>query len=478
MSFVQVEFVAFFAIVFGAYWALSAWGSPERGRRGQNLLLVVASAVFYGWVHPWFCGLLLASALLDYTAARVMTARPGWRDVALIASIGGNLIVLGYFKYFNFFVANVATVFEATGVGADLRLLKILLPVGISFYTFQTLSYTIDVYRGQLKARTRLLDVLVFVGFFPQLVAGPIERAADLLPQVERPRSFQLDRVLEGLTLALWGAVQKLCIADTLAPYIDKVFLLADPPGPLLWAAALGFTVQLYADFAGYTDIARGTARMLGFELSVNFRSPYLAATTPEFWQRWHITLSRWIRDYVLVPLVSTAPRVTVPHLIGAVTLTFMLVGLWHGARWNFVLFGLFHALAITIYTLLDRAVPDARRWRWARPFAIVVHFVVVGVVGAMIFRETRIDRIVHHLQTPPWVGSPDDFVAAAVILGMTTAVSVPFIASHFVVRYLVPELRGSPWAAPVQTTAWAVFAVALFVFYRVGGTDFIYFQF
>ncbi|MEM6925780.1 MAG: MBOAT family O-acyltransferase, partial [Myxococcota bacterium] len=317
----------------------------------------------------------------------------------------------------------------------------------------------------------------VFVGFFPQLVAGPIERAADLLPQVEQPRTFDLARVLSGLTLALWGAVQKLCIADTLAPYIDKVFLLENPSGPLIWAASLAFTVQLYADFSGYTDIARGTARMLGFDLSENFRSPYLAATTPEFWQRWHITLSRWIRDYVLVPLVGPG-RITRQRVVGAVTLTFVLVGLWHGARWNFVLFGLFHALAISMYTLGDAAFPALRRWWWARPFAIVVHFGAVGVVGAMIFRETRVDRIVSHLQSAPWVGTPDDFVAASVVVGMTVAVGVPFALGHAVVRWLVPALKGSRWAAPVQTTTWAVFAVALFVFYRVGGTDFIYFQF
>ncbi len=478
MSFVQVEFVAFFAAVFVAYWTLSSLRDSERARRGQNLLLVVASAVFYGWIHPWFCVLLLGSALLDYTAARVIARWPGWRDAALVASIGGNLLVLGYFKYFNFFVGNVAAVFAATGVDADLTLLDIILPVGISFYTFQTLSYTIDVYRGDIEARESLLDVLVFVGFFPQLVAGPIERAADLLPQVERPRGFDLSRVLDGLTLALWGAVQKLCIADTLAPYIDKVFLLEEPPGPLLWAAALGFTVQLYADFSGYTDIARGTARMLGFELSENFRSPYLAATTPEFWQRWHITLSRWIRDYVLVPLVAGARRVTRGRMIAAVTLTFVLVGLWHGARWNFVLFGLFHAVAISVYTLGDQAFPQLRRWWWARPLAIAVHFVAVGVVGAMIFRESRLDRIVSHLQTSPWSGTLDDFVAASVVLGMTAAVAVPFSLGHFVTRYVAPGLRGSRWAAPLQTTAWAVFAVALFVFYRVGRSDFIYFQF
>jgi len=477
VSFVQAEFVAFFAFVFGVYWLLTALREPERVRRWQNVLLVGASAVFYGWVHPWFCGLLLASALLDYTAARVIAARPSWRDAALVASVGGNLLVLGYFKYFNFFVANVRAVFEATGVGADLTLLSIILPIGISFYTFQTLSYTIDVYRGQIRARDSLLDVLVFVGFFPQLVAGPIERAADLLPQVERPRSFDLRRVLSGMTLALWGAVQKLCIADTLAPYIDKVFVLADPPGVLIWSASLAFTVQLYADFSGYTDIARGTARMLGFDLTPNFRSPYLAATTPEFWQRWHITLSRWIRDYVMVPLVGPG-RVTRGRLVSAIGVTFVLVGLWHGARWNFVVFGLFHALAITIYTLGDERFPQLRRWWWARPVAIVVHFLLVGVVGAMIFRETRLDRIAHHLQTAPWAGTSDDWVAASVVLGMTAAVATPFALSHLATRYLVPWLGESRWAVPLQTTAWAVFAVMLFVFYRVGGTDFIYFQF
>ncbi|MCB9677461.1 MAG: MBOAT family protein [Alphaproteobacteria bacterium] len=472
MNFVQIEFVGFMALVFTAYWLL-------RERRLQNALLVAASAVFYGWVHPWFLILLYFSATLDFLMGRAIERFPHRRKAFLALSLAGNLTMLGYFKYFDFFVDNVVTALESAGVRADLTTLGIFLPVGISFYTFQTMAYTIDVYRGELKARRDFLDYLVYVSFFPQLVAGPIERAGRLLPQVEADRKLDWTRVASGLSLAMWGAFKKVCIADTIAPYVDKVFLLDDPAGPVLWAGVLGFMAQIYSDFSGYTDIARGTARMLGFELVENFRNPYMAASTPEFWQRWHMSLSTWIRDYILAPLLGGVHHITLARFGFAVTVTFVVIGVWHGASWNFAVFGLFHGFWMFVYSAIERYRPAwFDRVPLGRPVAIAFHFVAVSMVGSLIFRESRLDRLVEHLTTPPFQGSRDDWVAVAVMLGITATACTPYLLSSLYLRFVHPWIERTVWLLPTQTTGWTIAAMAMFVFYRVSAYDFIYFQF
>ena len=337
MNFVQVEYPVFLALLLAAYWAL-----PHR--RWQNLLLVVASAVFYGWVHPWFLLLLYGSAILDFSLAQAIERFPKRRWTFVGMSAAANLSLLAYFKYAGFFVDNVRMALSSLGMPGDLGTLDILLPVGISFYTFQTLGYTVDVARGELKARTRFVDYVLYVSFFAQLVAGPIERSTRLLPQIESDRTWSWEQARSGVGLALWGGFKKLVVADSIAPFVDKVYVLDDPAGPLLWAATAGFMLQIYADFSGYTDLARGSARLLGFELQENFNAPFLATTTSEFWQRWHMSLSFWIRDYVLGPLVGdSSAGVSRFRFFWATVLTFVLIGFWHGASWNFVLFGLYH---------------------------------------------------------------------------------------------------------------------------------------
>lgn len=476
MNFVQIEFVYFMTIMFLVYWLA---GRSNHGRVVQNVLLLAGSMVFYGWVHPWFLTLLYFSAFLDYTMGRLIRSRPERKQLWLLMSLAGNLGVLAYFKYFNFFVENIRDLVLAMGMHTDLRTLAIMLPVGVSFYTFQTMSYTIDIYRGDLEPRKNLLDYLVYVSFFPQLVAGPIERADRLLPQVEKPRTFRADHITEGLSLAMWGAFKKVCLADTVAPYIDKVFILEDPSGPMVWSAAIAFSIQIFADFSGYTDLARGSARMLGFELTENFKSPYLAATTPEFWQRWHISLSFWIRDYIMVPLLGSASRLTIFRFIWATILTFTIIGFWHGASWNFILFGAFHGVWMTIYTLINRYMPrSVRDIPFGRPVAVVFHFFAVSAPGSLLFRETHLDRIVQHLSKNPFVAAPDEWVAVSVVVGMTLVAATPLVLSHYVERFVLPRLRRSDLWLPTQSTAWAVFAMAMFVFYRVSSYDFIYFQF
>ncbi len=472
MNFVQLEFVGLFAVVWVAYWVV-------RGKTAQNGVLLVASAVFYGWVTPWWLGILLLSGVTDFALAQLMERSPAHRRTWLWLSVFSNLGVLGYFKYAGFFVDNVAAAITALGGEANLPLLRFVLPAGISFYTFQTLSYTIDVYRGTLRARSNLVDYLVFVGFFPQLVAGPIERASRLLPQLEVVRTFDAEVVRRGVGLALWGAAKKLVIADTLAPYVDKVFQLEAPSGPLLWTAVFVFMIQLYADFSGYTDMARGTARMLGIDLVRNFDAPWKAATTQEFWQRWHISLSTWIRDYLLTPLLGTSAVITPARYAGAITVTMVVMGVWHGAGWNFVAFGLWQSAAILFYGWAAGRLPQSLRGsaagRWA---AVAVHTAVVGGLGALLFREPSLERIVGHLTRNPLVASLDEWKAAVGMLGVAMALQWVVGALALAYRHWVRPLRGSVWVWPASTTLWAVTLWVLGMTGATSGADFLYFQF
>jgi D-alanyl-lipoteichoic acid acyltransferase DltB (MBOAT superfamily) len=477
--------VWFLAIVFTLYWTLGLVPDQGRdsgisGRRLQNALLLGASCVFYGWIHPWFLLLLGMSSITDFFAGQWMVRQPRYKTFFLVASMTVNLGILGYFKYFNFFIDSFDVALTSLGMAPPLVALQILLPVGVSFYTFQTMSYSIDIYRGELEPRTDPLDYFLYVMFFPQLVAGPIERAPNLLVQIERSRHFSWERVLSGVSLAMWGGFKKMCVADTLAPYIDKVFVLKDPSGPMIWAACVGFSVQIFADFSGYTDIARGTARTLGFELTENFKSPYLAASTPEFWQRWHISLSFWIRDYLLVPMLGSGPRLTTFRFVWATVLTFVVIGFWHGASWNFILFGLWHGVWLAFYTLLIRNLPPwTPQIPLGRPMAVVFHFFAVSVPGSLLFRETHVARIWQHLHQPLFDATHNEWMATAVLVGMTILAATPLVLSHFVERYLLPRIGHRTWVMlPLQTSSWAVFGMAIFVFYRVSASDFIYFQF
>ena len=468
MNFIQNEFLVFFVLVLSLYWLL-------RERRLQNLLLMVCSAVFYGWVHPWFLFLLYGSAVTDYLVGLGMRRFPERKVPLLVVSLAVNLGMLGTFKYCDFFIENVIAVLELMGLQTSLHTLGIFLPVGISFYTFQTMSYTIEVYRGRLEPRRNFVDYAVFVSFFPQLVAGPVERATNLLPQVELPRTWNTERFLSGLTLALWGGAKKVMVADTIAPYVDKIFLLDNPSGPMIWAATVGFSIQILADFSGYTDIARGTARMLGFELMENFRHPYLAVNPSDFWRRWHISFSTWIRDYLYIPLGGSRGGFwgTVKATFGAM----LLSGLWHGASWTFVLWGAYHAALITGYRLVTKRIPKAvRKHPAAWPFAVLIMYgFTLG--GWLIFRETNIDRLLHYLSLSPLEATAEQWVATKVMLAMCLFTSLPLFFVLFLEKAVAPRIPVG-WTLPARTTAWALCAVGMFLFVRMHLNDFIYFAF
>jgi alginate O-acetyltransferase complex protein AlgI len=349
MSFSTLTFCVFLALVFGLHWTI-----PERGR---NLLLVLASYFFYGWWDPRFCWLMLASSLLDFGAALVIdrSTRPGVRRAALVAAMTGNLALLGFFKYFNFFADSLWVAGQKLGWSFDRVTLDVVLPVGISFYTFQTMSYTIDVYRGDLRATSRLVDYLCYVSFFPQLVAGPIERGTNLLPQFLSPRVFDAGEAAAGCRLILWGFFKKMALADNLAVIVDRAYgHVGEASGPELLLATLAFAFQIYCDFSAYSDIAIGTGRLFGVRLMRNFAYPYFSRSVAEFWRRWHISLSTWFGDYVYRPLGGS--RGSRARTVRNVMAVFLLSGLWHGAAWHFVAWGLLNGLAMLPSILFPRA--------------------------------------------------------------------------------------------------------------------------
>ena len=396
MLFNTPSYAVFFITVFCLYWAL-------RRRTAQNVLLLIASYFFYGMWSWKFLLLLCFSTLLDFTCGLLIDAakEPRRRRLYLIASAAINLGFLGFFKYYGFFVTQAAALLTAVGLEAHVRVLQIVLPVGISFYTFQSLGYVIDVYRGKLPAERNLLSYALFVSFFPQLVAGPIERAGHLLAQVKRDRSWSTAGLESGLMLMVWGLFKKMVIADNLSPYVDAVY--SNPghysAGTLLTATVF-FALQIYCDFSGYTDIARGTARTLGFDLMRNFDLPYFSRSPVEFWRRWHISLSQWFQDYLYFPLAMHDMRKGGwagkyrAHLI-----SMALIGVWHGANWTFLAFGVYWGLIIAGYLYLSERVAEAGEdtalARFGRsdlvarlkPVLSVTLMFVIACVGWILFR-------------------------------------------------------------------------------------------
>jgi alginate O-acetyltransferase complex protein AlgI len=480
----SLDFVLFFLAFTAVY-----WGLPHRL---QNIFLLAGSYFFYGYVHPWFLILIATSTIIDYCAARGMEARPGHRRKFLWLSIITNFGMLGFFKYFNFFVDNVAAALAAVGLPWDQPALRILLPVGISFYTFQAMSYTIDVYKGELHARRRLLDLATFVSFFPHLVAGPIQRASYLLPQVETPRRFSIEKAQSGFGLICWGFFKKLVIADNVGVIANKVFALGDPTFPLVWSGVFAFAIQIYADFSAYTDIARGTSRWLGFELTENFDHPYLARTPADFWRRWNISLSSWFRDYVYIPLGGS--KAGDVKWARNVLLTFLLSGLWHGASWNYVLWGAYHGVLLVVTRarrILKPAAPVAAAPR-SPASALITASQIAGMfaltmIGWLLFRETELSAIVRDLTLSPFAAPADDRRAALYLFLLTLLYSLPlWVQSLWVewhrdgsgVRHPAPLVpAGWPRAALHGLACGAAFA-AILVLRSRASLDFIYFQF
>jgi alginate O-acetyltransferase complex protein AlgI len=393
MLFNSLSFLVFFGIVYGLY-----LGTMRR-LRVQNGILLAASYFFYGWWDWRFLSLLAFSTVLDFATGWALDRRVGGpgappdahylhgpraRKALVAVSMAVNLGFLGFFKYWDFFAENAAALLRQMGLEPHLPTLAILLPVGISFYTFQSMSYALDVYRGTLRAEKSFLDFALFVSFFPQLVAGPIVRAADLLPQVRRERTITRACFEEGAWLVFWGLFKKIFVADNLARLVELGFRDTVPNGGVALVSVYAFAFQIYGDFSGYTDIARGLARWMGFEFMLNFNLPYMATNPSEFWRRWHISLSTWLRDYLYVPLGGNrgGRLATYRNLL----LTMVLGGLWHGAQWTFVIWGTFHGLLLAVHRRWTeaggaaRAAPATGAAAWVGRVAMF-HLVCVGWV-------------------------------------------------------------------------------------------------
>ncbi len=470
MLFNSQIFLIFFIVVYGLYRLLP--------HRWQNMLLLVSSYFFYGWWDWRFLSLIFLSTVIDYIAGGLIYSagqNQRRRKIAVVISMTSNLVILGFFKYFNFFADNLSAILQLAGLPTFARHLNIILPVGISFYTFQAMSYALDIYRGHLKPARSFLNFATFVAYFPQLVAGPIERASNLLPQIENPRTITGAGIESGTWLIFWGLFKKCVIADNLAILVDGVFGATATTGATSLLALYAFAFQILCDFSGYSDIARGLARWMGVELMLNFNNPYYALNPKDFWSRWHISLSSWLRDYLYIPLGGNRKgrRRTYINL----ALTMLLGGLWHGAAWTFVIWGAFHGLLLVIYhrwaeKYSPKGTPDSGRWLTLRRLGMF-H---LACVGWLFFRANSLGQvgdIVRSLTTNfSWNTDAANMLMAILIC----------CAPLWLVQWL--QVKTGKLSAPMElsflpkTVFLATLAWMFLTLGNTGGGAFIYFQF
>lgn len=470
MTFNSWVFAFFFVAVLALYYRL--------GWRAQNILLLIASLIFYGWWDWRFLGLLILSAGIDYAAGLGMGgASPRRRRALLIASMCSNLGILGVFKYFGFFASSFAALLQTFGLRAHLPTLDIVLPVGISFYTFQSMSYTIDVYRGRLTPVRNPLLFYLFVAYFPQLVAGPIERATNLLPQLARPRRVTSDMISSGALLMLIGLARKVLIADNVAPLVDQAFAAPETSSSFQLAVVIAlFGIQIYCDFAGYSDMARGMSRLFGIEVMENFRRPYFAANITEFWRRWHISLSTWLRDYLYIPLGGSRGSRLASYR--NLMLTMLLGGLWHGADWTFVAWGGLHGGALAVHKAWTQGraalgIPSGRLGGLGTLGSWGLTIAVVGA-GWVFFRAPDFATAAEVFRG--LAAGRDGYDSPWLLTLLRTVALVAFLDLPQQLMDTPTAMRRWPLLARGVTYAALVLAIAIFG----GDTDvpFIYFQF
>ncbi len=392
MIFNSISYVIFLPIVLLIYWSF------KQHKRAQNFILLISSYIFYACWDYRFLSLILISTITDYFVGLKLSKttnqkrRKYWLGLSLFINLG----ILISFKYFAFFIESFSYLLEQVGLSANVYSLQIILPVGISFYTFQTLSYTIDIYRNKQQATPDFLTFSTFVAFFPQLVAGPIERASNIIPQFQSKRSINYTQAVDAFRQILWGTFKKVVIADNCAIFVDQIYIQHDTlSGGLLWLGALLFTVQIYCDFSGYSDIAIGSAKLFGIHLMQNFSTPYFSKNIKEFWRRWHISLSTWFRDYVFIPLGGS--RGTQIFQIRNIFVTFLLSGLWHGANWTFIFWGFLHACLYTISLWLP-SLSTFEKGKYnlsSKSISIIQSFAffVLIVISWIFFRATSIQE-------------------------------------------------------------------------------------
>ena len=467
-------------LVFMLYWFVF------RGRRWQNLLVVTASYVFYGWWDWRFLLLIALTSVCVYGSGLLLEHYEGRRrrqQIVCAVNIVFNLGILGVFKYYNFFVENLDALFGMMGYQLDWVTMIVILPVGISFYTFQALSYTIDVYQKRLPATHDIIEFLAYISFFPQLVAGPIERATNLLPQFQRRRQFDYAKAVDGMRQMLWGFLKKLVIADNCATVVNEYWNhYQDLPGVSLFLMGVLFTFQIYCDFSGYSDIAIGCARLFGFNLMRNFSFPYFSRSIPEFWRRWHISLTTWFCDYIYFPLGGS--RCDKWKIIRNVYIVWGISGLWHGANWTFICWGLFHATLLAIYNIFGintkykqvvaygKYLPNIRE-----TLQIALTFLLT-VIGWIIFRAESMTQAVDFLTAMV----SNRFFDASDLHGVTyMCFGIALLAVEWLQRDKQHALQFSD-AKPFnhRLVRWGVYYIILLLIAKYAGSSqtFIYFQF
>lgn len=475
MLFNSLIFLIFIITVFLIY--------SQLRHRQQNLLLLVASYVFYSYWDWRFTILLLLSTITDFLIGQMIYAsnKQQRRKILLFVSITVNLGILGFFKYFNFFIESTASILSTFSLQPNFPVLQVILPIGISFYTFKTLTYTIDIYKKKIQPTKDFVAYALFTSFFPQILAGPIDRAANLIPQITAPRQITRDHIIVGLNLILIGFFKKVAIADSLAPMVDKIF--HDPvtmSSGQLWTGMYAYTIQIYGDFSGYTDIARGLAFLFGIKSIENFSTPYLSRSITEFWQRWHMSLSTWFRDYLYIPLGGN--RSGKMRTYANLFITMLLCGLWHGAAWPFVIWGIVHG----IFLISHRIILNGRKVNitWPNTFSgwalsslkILSTFHLVAFAWVLFRSESLVSALTYY-RGLFLLGSSEGFSSAVVFAGaMMLALD---IAEKFTGK--------QTWLIEINGNKALRYAVAQFIIVSIlvsmiahldTATPFIYFQF
>ena len=477
MLFNSVDFAIFLPIVFAAYWLL------RKRLALQNTLILVSSYFFYGWWDWRFLILIVISTLVDYAVGLkiAQSANQRKRKSLLIISILINLGFLGFFKYYNFFVENFVAAYSLFGKSIDPFTLEIILPVGISFYTFQTLSYTIDVYRGKLEPSSKLIPFASFVCFFPQLVAGPIERATHLLPQFYKKREFNYLIAVDGLRQIIWGLFKKVVVADSCAEYVNLIFNSnAEYAGSTLALGAVLFAFQIYGDFSGYSDIAIGTSKLFGFDLMKNFSYPYFSRDIAEFWRRWHISLSTWFRDYLYIPLGGS--RVSTNLKIRNTFIIFIVSGFWHGANWTFIVWGALNAIYFLPLLLTNKnrsnihIVASGKLFPSAKEFLSILSTFMLTTFAWIFFRAENLPHAIDYVSVlfSTSIMDPLDIFPHISIFTILFLVAVEWLNrdSHYGLDFTSRK--------PPLVIRWSLYLILCFCISIFFGKEnsFIYFQF
>ncbi|MUG96744.1 MBOAT family protein [Scytonema sp. UIC 10036] len=473
MNFNSFDFVIFFLIVYTIYCCLRS------NYKAQNTLLLIASTIFYGYWSLSALFLFFISILLNFVIAEKIQdnrEKPARKNLLYICIIF-NLVLIGIFKYFNFFSHSLHKIFSLSGIYLDWVTLNILLPLGISFYTFQLMSYVIDVYRGDIKHVNNLFDFALFISFFPQLVAGPIERANDLLHQFNSERTIKAEQVHAGLFLIIWGFFKKVVIADNLSIIANEIFNnYTQYKGAIVIVGILAFTFQIYGDFSGYSDIARGIAKLMGFELTLNFKLPYFALNPSDFWSRWHISLSGWLRDYLYIPLGGN--RQGSFNTYRNLFLTMLLGGLWHGAAWNFVLWGAYQGFILIVYRFFDKKSKhqklQGRKPPWFLTLSQMCLMFLLINIGWVMFRSSSLDQTWSILTNIGLTPSEHSFTFTYELIFFCLPLILVQLCQHFSRDLLIITKLKPFFYIPI----YSLFIIWISIFGVRESGEFIYFQF